>query len=71
MWSQHKLATVENSYRQHLQEQRIMPHDRKLLILKPIFHHVRFIGIIIIPTSLRSKIFSHYHAGPTCGHMGE
>ena len=48
-----------------------MPHDRNLTLLKPIFQNLRFIGIIIVPNPLRSKIFIHYHAGPTGGHMGE
>ena len=26
---------------------------------------------MIVPTPLHSKMFSHYHVGPTGGHMGE
>ena len=37
IWSQDGLAAVETIYQQHLQEQRIMPHDRKLILMKPIF----------------------------------
>ena len=71
MWVKYELATVETIYQQHLREQQIMLHDGKLIILKLIFQHVRFISLIIVPTSFRIQIFSHYHAGPTGGHMGE
>ena len=39
--------------------------------MKPIFQYVCFISLIIVPTSLCRNIFSHYHASPTGGHMGE
>ena len=71
MWIQDKLATVKTIYWQHLWEQRIILHDGKLILLKLIFKNVRFISIIIVPNSLRRKIFIHYHAVPTGGHMGE
>ena len=70
MWSQDKLAKVETSYRQHLQEQRIMLYDGKLIILKPISQNVYFISLISVPTPLRRKI-SYYHTSPTGCHMGE
>ena len=69
MWIQYELYKVETSYQQHLQEQRIMIHDGKLILLKPILQNVRSISLIILPTPLRRKIFSHYHYGPTGGHM--
>ena len=71
MWIQDELTTVETSYQQHLREQRIILQDGKLIILKPIFQNVRFISLIIVHTSLRANIFSHYHDSTTCGHMGE
>ena len=69
MWIQDGLAAVETSYWQNIWEQRIILHDRKLILLKPIFQNVRFISLIIVPTSLRRNIFSHYHSGPIRGHM--
>ena len=45
-------------------------HD-KLVLYTPIFKNVKYIGLIIVPLSLRRIIFSHYHAGPSGGHMGE
>ena len=43
----------------------------KLVQYKPIFKDVKYVGLIIVPLSLRRVIFSHFHAGPTGGHMGE
>ena len=71
MWSQDEPAKFETSYQKRLREQRIIVYDGKLIILKPIFQNVRFISLIIVHTSLRENIFSHYHDSPTCGHMGE
>ena len=45
-------------------------HD-KLILVKPIFLDKRFIGLIAVPTGLRRLICSHYHCGPSGGHMGE
>ena len=55
MWSQYKLSTVETRYRQHLQEQRIMLHDVKLILLKPIFKNVRLMSLIVVTTSIFRK----------------
>ena len=45
-------------------------HD-KLVLYTPIFKNVKYIGLIIVPLSLRRIIFSQYHVGPSGGHMGE
>lgn len=50
---------------------RIQYQDGKLLLFKPIFKDVKFVGLIIVPQDLQRKIFSHYHAGQVGGHMGE
>ena len=31
----------------------------------------RYIALIFAPTGLQQQLFSHYHAGPSGGHMGE
>ena len=71
LWSNDMLQKVLVEYRSHLKEHLIsMLHD-KLVYYKAIFKHVKYIGLIIVPLSLRRVIFSHYHAGPSGGHMGE
>jgi len=45
--------------------------DQNLVLFKPIFQQTWYGGLIIIPLSLRRQVFSHYHAGPSTGHMGE
>ena len=47
-----------------------MPHGKHILY-KSIFKNVKYVGLIIVPLSLRRLIFSHYHAGPSGGHMGQ
>ena len=43
----------------------------KFVYFKPILTNTKYIGLIIVPLGLRRSLFSHYHAGPTGGHMGE
>ena len=65
------LQEIQAEYHQHLKTDFVrMLHD-KLIVYKPIFKDVKHIGLIIVPSSLRRIIFSHYHAGPSGGHMGE
>ena len=45
-------------------------HD-KLILYKPVSKYIKYVGLIIVPTTLRRLIFSHFHAGPSDGHMGE
>ena len=42
----------------------------KLVLFKPINMASKYITLIITPASLWRNIFSHYHAGPSGGHMG-
>ena len=70
-WSEDELASLEVEYRAFLKERHIgILHD-KLVYYKPIFRDSRHIALIIVPKLLRRMIFSHYHAGPSGGHMGE
>ena len=45
--------------------------NKKLVPFKSILANHRHVLLIIVPISLRRKLFSHYHAGPSSGHMGE
>ena len=47
-----------------------MLHD-KLVLYKPIFKDIKYIGLIIVPEQILRGFFSHYHAGPSGGHMSE
>ena len=58
-------------YRANLKASLIYRLHDKLVLYKPIFRNVKYIGLIIAPLSFRRIIFSHYHAGPRGGHMGE
>ena len=70
-WTSDELTIAGPGYKQALQQGRILIVDQKLVFFKPIFQQTRYIGLIIVPLALRRKIFSHYHAGPSAGHMGE
>ena len=37
----------------------------------PFFENEKFLCLIIVPASLRCRIFSHFHAGPSGAHMGK
>ena len=70
-WSAEQLNGVEVEYRSFLQDKFIGVLHDKLVYYKPIFRDSRHIALIIVPRLLRRKIFTHYHAGPSGGHMGE
>ena len=70
-WTQEETAAAGQGYKLALQDGRVLLVDHKLVLFKPIFQQTRYVGLIIVPLSLRRKVFSHYHAGPSAGHMGE
>ena len=70
-WSAEQLNNIEVEYRTFLKDRFIGVLHDKLVYYKPIFRDSRHIALIIVPTLLRRKIFNHYHAGPSGGHMGE
>ena len=52
-----------------LKEKRIQIVNKKLVLFMPILANHRHVMLIVVLISLRRKLFSHYHAGSTCGHM--
>ena len=62
---------VAMGYCQHLKKKMIQIMGDKLVLFKPINMASKYITLIITPISLRCTIFSHYHAGPSGGYMGE
>ena len=71
IWTPDILKLTQTEFHQHLKSDCIRMLHNKLIIYKPIFKDLKYIGLIIVPTSLRRVIFSHYHAGPSGAHMGE
>ena len=70
-WTPALVQHVEVEDRVNLKASLIYKLHDKLVLYKPIFNYVKYIGLIIVSLSLRRIIFSHYHAGPSGGHMGE
>ena len=70
-WSTSVLAVIDSEYYLHLISLRIQLLHGKLVCYKPILKDVKYVGLILVPSSLRCAIFSHFHAGPTGGHMGK
>ena len=69
IWAKDQLDSVKLEYRSNLRTHFISFLHNKLIVYKPVFKNVKYIGLIIVPYSLRRIIFSHYHAGPSGGHM--
>ena len=65
------VSKVDVEYRSHLKCNRIRVIHQKLVLLRPIFKDVKWVGLILVPTELRRVIFNHSHAGPSGGHIGE
>ena len=65
------VSSAPKVYHQALRENRIQFLHKKLILLKPIFAKQRYLSLVIVPASLRRRLFDHYHSGPTGAHMGE
>ena len=70
-WCPEELQNIHQSYHNPLRKSQIQLVDGKLIFFKPIFQNIKYIGLIIAPEPLRNKLFSHYHASPIGGHVGE
>ena len=69
-WPKSTLSEIDPKYHIHLQRGHIQILNDRLTFFKPILMESRYIALIVVPTTLRRKIFSHYHASPSGGHMG-
>ena len=65
------IQNVHTSYRNHIKKGHIVLLGEKLLLFKPINMDTKFISLILVPLSICRKLFDHYYAGPSGGHMGE
>ena len=70
-WNDKELSKINSAYRVSLKDNTIQLVNKKLVLFKPILANHRHGMLIIVPISLCRKLFSHYHAGPSSGHMGE
>ena len=66
-----ELGDIEPEYRSRLSANLIKALHHKLVLYKPVFKDMKYIGVIIVFKTLRRRIFSHYPGGPSGGHMGE
>ena len=69
-WSDDILNQITPEYHLYLKRTQIKCLHDKLILIKLIFKNIRYVGLIIAPLELGCVIFSHYHAGPSGGHMG-
>ena len=65
-----ELSKINSAYRVPLKDNIIRIVNKELVLFKPILANHWHVILIIVPISLRRKLFSHYHAGPSSGHMG-
>ena len=70
-WPNAILSTIDSKYYPHLKRGYLKIYNDRLVYLKPILMESRYIALLIVPNCLRRQLFSHYHAGPSGGHMGE
>ena len=66
-----ELSEINSVYRVPLKDNTIQIVIKKIVLFKPILANHQYIMLIIVPLSLRRKLFRHYHAGPSSGHVGE
>ena len=70
IWTTTTLNKLTTEYKLHLQKKGIQLLHGKLILMKAIFKNIRYVGLIVVPSSLRYVIFSRSRAGPTGGHTG-
>ncbi|GFH50453.1 hypothetical protein CTEN210_06929 [Chaetoceros tenuissimus] len=70
-WSTAELNNIDKFYHQKLHDGEIDLFQGKLIHNKCIFLKTKYIALIIVPMSLRQRIFDCYHSGPLGAHMGE
>ena len=70
-WSTAELNNIDKFYHQKLRDGEIDLFQGKLIHNKCIFPKTKYIALIIVPMSLRQRIFDYYHSGPLGAHMGE
>ena len=70
-WKVEKLKPMNSGYKTSLKEGIIQIINNNMVLYKPILANDIFVSLIIVPTDLRWKISSHFHAGPSGDHMGE
>jgi len=70
-WTKPELKLAGPGFILPLQQGRVLLVNRKLVLFKPVCQQVPYVGLIVVPLPLQRQILSHYHAGPSGGHMGE
>ena len=69
VWSKDSLAKIDIEYRSPLLAKQVQLLYGKVVLYKPIFKNVKYVGLTIVYQFLRRVIFSHFHVDPTGGHM--
>ena len=70
-WKKAILSAIDSKYHLHLKIGYLKLYNDRLVYFKPILVESRYISLLVVPTGLQQQSFSHYHAGPSGGHMGE
>ena len=65
------LESIIPGYKTSLKEGIIKILNGELVLYKLILANHQYVVLIIVPQSLRRSVFSHFHSGPSGGHMGE
>ena len=65
------LESIIPGYKTYLTEGIIKILNGELVLYKPILANHQYVVLIIVPQSLRRSVFSHFHSGPSGGHMEE
>ena len=65
------ISSVHMGYRLSLRKKLMHMLGGKLVLFKPVNMNSKYIILLVVPLSLCRKLFSHYHAGPSGGHMGK
>ena len=69
-WTAAHLEEISPGYKRSLKKGIIQILNWNLVLYNPILANQRYIALIIVPQSMRRSVFSHFHDGPSGGHMG-
>ena len=70
-WDEHsEIRRVHKGYWQHLRDNRLQFEKDRLVLFYLIGSTHKYLSLIVVPTSLRHKVFHAYHGTGTGAHMG-
>ena len=70
-WSLAVFKDINIKYHIILKRRQLQMLNNRLVLYKPVMMNSKYLELIVVPQSLRKRLFKQYHSGPMGGYMGE